>query len=170
MPVLLLVALVMQASSSSAPAIVETKYLALKPSASDDAVGPGARFTLVLDVVPKPKIHVYAPGQPDYRPISLVLDADPAYRAAADPHYPKPQVLFFKPLNERFKVYSAPFRITQDVILAETPALRARAGTADTTLVVKGKVAYQACDDLICYLPVEARVSWTLTLKNAPVR
>jgi DsbC/DsbD-like thiol-disulfide interchange protein len=160
----------MQASSSSAPATVETKYLALKPSASVDAVGPGGRFTLVLDVVPKPKIHVYAPGQPDYIPISLTLDADPAYRVAAEARYPKPQVLFFKPLNERFKVYSAPFRISQDVILAETLAVRARAATADTTLVVRGKVAYQACDDLICYLPVEASVSWPLRLKTASDR
>jgi hypothetical protein len=71
-------------------------------------------------------------------------------------------------MNEHFKVYSAPFGITQDVILAEAPARRA--GAADTTLVVKGKVAYQACDDLICYLPVEATVSWTLRLKNASVR
>jgi hypothetical protein len=167
---LLLLALVMQATSSSAPAIVETKYLALKPSAGAGTVAPGARFTLLLEVVPKPNIHVYAPGQPDYMPISLTLDADPAYRAAADAHYPKPQVLFFKPLNERFKVYSTPFRITQDVILAESPVLRARAGTDGTTLVVKGKVAYQACDDLICYLPVEAPVSWTLKLKSASVR
>jgi hypothetical protein len=167
---LVLFALVLQTSTSSAPATVETKYLALKPSASADPVGPGARFTLLLDVVPKPNIHVYAPGQPDYMPISLTLDDDPAYRVVAEARYPKPQVLFFKPLNERFKVYSAPFRIAQDVIVAETPALRARAGTAGTTLVVKGKVSYQACDDLICYLPVEAPVNWTLRLKNAPVR
>ena len=73
---LLLLAFVMQTSTSSAPATVDTKYLALKPSASADAVGPGVRFTLLLDVVPKPNIHVYAPGQPDYMPISLTLDID----------------------------------------------------------------------------------------------
>ena len=79
-------------------------------------------------------------------------------------------MLFFKPLNERFKVYSAPFRITQDVVRAQTPASRASAGTTGATLVVKGKVAYQACDDLICYLPVEAPVSWTIRLKEPTVR
>jgi hypothetical protein len=79
-------------------------------------------------------------------------------------------VLFFKPLNESFKVYSAPFRITQDVVLAETTTPRMRAGTDGATIVVRGKVAYQACDDLICYLPVEAPVSWTLRLKDASVR
>jgi Disulphide bond corrector protein DsbC len=166
----LLLALAMQASTSSAPSTVETKYLALKPSASADPVGPGSRFTLLLDVIPKAKIHVYAPGQPDYMPISLTLDDDPGYRVVAAARYPKPQELFFKPLNERFKVYSAPFRITQDVVLTETQAAHARAGTAGPTLVVKGKVAYQACDDLICYLPVEARVSWPVRLKSASVR
>jgi hypothetical protein len=170
MPALLLLALVMQASSSGAPAVVETKYLALKPSASAGAVVPGARFTLFLDVVPKPNIHVYAPGQPDYTPISLTLDVDPAYRVAADARYPKPQVLFFKPLNESFKVYSGPFRITQDVVLAETPTPRTRQGTDAATIVVRGRVAYQACDDLICYLPVESPVSWTLRPKDASVR
>jgi hypothetical protein len=167
---LLLLALAVQASTSSAPPTVETKYLALKPSASADSVGPGSRFTLLLDVIPKPKIHVYAPGQPDYMPISLTLDDDPAYRVVADARYPKPQVLFFKPLNERFKVYSAPFRITQDVVLTEKQATDGRAGMPGTTLVVSGKVSYQACDDLICYLPVEARVSWSLRLKSASVR
>jgi Disulphide bond corrector protein DsbC len=166
----LLLALVMQTGASSAPATLETKYLALKPSASADPVVAGARLTLLLDVVPRPNIHVYAPGQPDYMPISLTLDVDPAYRIAAAAQYPKPQVLFFKPLNERFKVYSAPFRITQDVVLAQTPASRAGVGATSATLVVKGKVTYQACDDLICYLPVEAPVSWTIRLKNTPVR
>jgi hypothetical protein len=99
-------------------------------------------------------------------PISLTLDDDPAYRVVAAARYPKPQELFFKPLNERFKVYSAPFRITQDVVLTETQATHLRTGTAGTTVVVKGKVAYQACDDLICYLPVEAAVSWAIRLKS----
>jgi Disulphide bond corrector protein DsbC len=138
-------------------AAIESKYLSLTP-ASSVMTKPGGRVTLDLAVTPKPKIHVYAPGQPDYMPISLAIDPNPAYRTAGDPQYPKPEILFFKPLNERFKVYSRPFRITQDIILS-TPA---RTNASDEPLVVRGKVSYQACDDLVCYLPVDVPVTWTL--------
>jgi Disulphide bond corrector protein DsbC len=138
-------------------AAIESKYLTLTP-ASSGIPKPGGRVTLDLSVTPRPKIHVYAPGQPDYMPISLTLEANPAYRTAGEPQYPKPETLFFKPLNERFKVYSRPFRITQDIIVS-TPA---RPNPPDKFLVVKGKVSYQACDDLVCYLPVDVPVTWTL--------
>lgn len=85
-------------------ASIDSKYLTLTPTAPQAV--PGGRVTLDLAVRPKPKIHVYAPGQPDYMPISLALDASPAYRQAGAPRYPKSETLFFKPLNERFKVYS----------------------------------------------------------------
>ena len=139
-------------------AAIDSKYLTLTPSAGVSTT-QGARVTLDLAVAPKPKIHVYAPGQPDYMPISLTLETDPGYRRAGDPRYPKPETLFFKPLNERFKVYSRPFRITQDIIVSPDP------GANLESLVVKGKVSYQACDDLVCYLPVDVPVTWTLRLK-----
>lgn len=138
-------------------AAIDSKYLTLTPSASGLA-SRGARVTLDLAVVPKPKIHVYAPGQPDYMPISLTLESAPAYKPAGEPRYPKPEVLFFKPLNERFKVYSRPFRIAQDIIVTpDSPA-----NGPMESLVVRGKVSYQACDDLVCYLPVDVQVAWTL--------
>jgi Disulphide bond corrector protein DsbC len=138
---------------------IESKYVTITPG-SGVMTKPGGRVTLDLAVAPKPKIHVYAPGQPDYMPISLTLEANRAYRPAADPQYPKPEILFFKPLNERFKVYSRPFRITQDIIVGPPP----RANLSDESLVVKGKVSYQACDDLVCYLPVDVPVTWTLRI------
>jgi DsbC/DsbD-like thiol-disulfide interchange protein len=141
--------------------VIDSKYLTVRPSASGE-VSPGARITLTLDVSPKPKIYVYAPGQPDYIPISLTLEADPAYRRVGDVRYPKPEVLFFKPLNQRFKVYSKPFLISQDVVLSD----EARASAADAPIVVKGKISYQACDDAVCYLPVDVRVTWTVRLTS----
>jgi DsbC/DsbD-like thiol-disulfide interchange protein len=138
-------------------AAIDSKYLTLTPSAGSP-VGQGGRVTLALAVAPKPRIHVYAPGQPGYIPISLKLEAAPAYRPAGEPQYPKPETLFFKPLNERFKVYSQPFRITQDIIVSPGP----RASGPHESVVVNGKVTYQACDDLVCYLPVDVPVTWTL--------
>jgi hypothetical protein len=145
---------------------LDTKYLAVTLSASDAEVAPGRRFSVVLDVAPKSKIHVYAPGQENYIPIKLTLDPDPAYTIAGEARYPKPGIYFFKPLNERFKVYSRPFRIGQDVVVSPSQEVRARAKMPDATLTVKGTLSYQACDDEVCYLPVEAPVSWTLKLKT----
>jgi hypothetical protein len=138
-------------------AAIDSKYLTLTP-ASGMMAKPGARIRLDVTVAPKPNIHVYAPGQPDYMPISLTLETNPAYRPAGQAQYPKPEILFFKPLNERFKVYSRPFRITQDIIVSAPQ----RASASDEFLVVRGKVSYQACDDLVCYLPVDVPVTWTL--------
>ncbi|MGH9314045.1 MAG: protein-disulfide reductase DsbD domain-containing protein [Vicinamibacterales bacterium] len=142
-------------------AAIDSKYLTLTPSAGAQAV-PGARVTLALDVSPKPTIHVYAPGQPDYMPISLTLEADPMYHRAGHPRYPKPEIFFFRPLNERFKVYSKPFRIAQDVVVSTD----ARGNTPGASVVVKGKVSYQACDDAVCYLPVDVPVAWTVRLRS----
>jgi Disulphide bond corrector protein DsbC len=138
--------------------VIDSKYLTLTPSVGVQAA-PGARVTLALAVSPKPKIHVYAPGQPDYMPISLTLEANSGYRQAGDPRYPKPEILFFKPLNEHFKVYSRPFSIAQDVVVSADASANAGA-----SLVVKGRVSYQACDDLVCYLPVHVPVTWTVRL------
>jgi hypothetical protein len=33
------------------------------------------------------------------------------------------------------------------------------------TIVVAGKVTYQACDDRVCYPPESAPVSWTVNVK-----
>jgi hypothetical protein len=157
--------LVLSQTVAGVPAgAIDSKYLTLTPSASPAQVAPGTRFTLALDVVPKPKMHVYAPGQPDYIPISLALETDSLYRPAGDARYPKPEVLFFKPLNERFKVYSKPFRIAQDVVVPYSQETRGLAKASAATLVVKGKVHYQACDDAVCYLPVDVPVSWTIRL------
>jgi peroxiredoxin len=143
---------------------IDSKYLAIAPGVSDPQASPGTRITVLVDVTPKAKIHVYAPGQPDYMPISLKIEPDPSYTVAGEARYPRPETFFFKPLKETFKVYSKPFRISQDVVVSPSPDVRARAKTLDATIVVKGTVSYQACDDAVCYLPVDVPVSWTVAL------
>ena len=101
-------------------------------------------------------MHVYAPGQKTYIPISIRLAADPLVKAHA-PLFPAAEQYFFKPLGETQLVYSKAFRIVQDVTLA---------GSADrytsSTLTISGTVRYQACDDRICYLPKSVPVAWKL--------
>jgi hypothetical protein len=142
----------------------ETAHLFLSTSASNARVAPGTRIALYVDVAPKPKMHVYAPEQPDTIPVSLALDAADVKVHA--PRFPPPEKYFFKPLNETQLVYSKPFRIVQEVTVALTPAVRERARADGATLTVAGTLQYQACDDAICYTPVTVPVSWTVGLRG----
>jgi hypothetical protein len=121
------------------------------------AVAAGARVALRVDVEPKAKMHVYSPEQKDYIPVSLTLEKNPAI-AAAPAVFPKADQYFFKALEETALVYSKPFQIVQPVTLASS----AKPGA---TIVVKGTLKYQACDEAVCYRPEQVHVSWTLTAR-----
>ncbi|HSL21343.1 MAG TPA: protein-disulfide reductase DsbD N-terminal domain-containing protein [Vicinamibacterales bacterium] len=109
------------------------------------------RFTLVLKVTPRAGIHIYAPPEDKYRPIALTIDPVPGVRVGK-PRLPRSVVRTFE--GEQVRVYEKPFSITVPVVLARE---------ASPPLQIKGTVSYQACDDLICYLPVSVPVAWTLT-------
>ena len=148
-------------SASTAP--VETPHLAITIVPVASAASPGARLDLVLDVVPKPRMHVYSPQQKDYIPIALTLQ--PAAAFSIQPAvYPTPEKYVFAPLKETQLVYSKPFRVTQPVTIARAPALRAAGLLPGASLTITGKLRYQACDDAICYMPKEVPVSWRVTL------
>ena len=142
----------------------ETRHLTLATSVSTPRVAPGARVSLIVDVTPKPKMHVYSPDQKDVIPISLKLQAG-EFKAHA-PVLPRAEKYFFAPLNETQLVFSKPFRIVQDVTIASTPAMRARAGQAGATVTVTGTLQYQACDDAICYIPVTVPLTWSIALRG----
>ena len=153
-----------QSSERNAPGSGEVigKYLKAQVSVSDRVAAPGHRVTLFVDVTPGPRIHVYAPGQQGYIPISLTLEPSPDYRLGAA-SYPTSREYLFAPLNERVQVFDRPFRILQDVTLALTPALRQRA-SAKETLTVKGTLEYQACDDKVCFRPDSVLLTWSIAL------
>ena len=135
----------------------ETKHLTVATSAPAGAVAPGTRVSLVIEVAPKPEMHVYAPEQKGLVPISLVLEPTRAVKAHAA-RFPKSEK--FKPLDEVQFVYSKPFRIVQDVTVSASARGR-------RLLTIKGTLKYQACDNAICYAPVTVPVSWTISLKSA---
>jgi DsbC/DsbD-like thiol-disulfide interchange protein len=136
------------------PARIETKHLTITTSTS--AAGPGGTLSLHADVVPKPKMHVYAPDQTEYIPIELKVDAAPGFQRQPI-QYPAAESFFFAPLNETQRVYSKPFRITQPILLARN---------APAALTIKGTIRYQACDDAICYLPQTIGVTWKVAVKR----
>ncbi len=78
--------------------------------------------------------------------------------------YPASEIYHFEPLDERVEVYRQPFRLVQDITIPIMSELRERA-TSGGTLTIEGVFEYQACDDAICYNPVDLPVSWTLRLR-----
>jgi hypothetical protein len=137
-----------------------TPHLTTATSASPTAAAParpGSTIRLFVDVIPDAKIHVYAPGARDYLPIALEI-APVAGVTVGKLTYPKAQDLYFEPLNEHVPVFSAPFRLVQDVTIGRTVK-------PGQSLTLTGVLKYQACDDKICFNPVSAPLSWTVTLK-----
>jgi len=145
-----IVALVLAQAPAKTP--IETAHLTVAPSASAAAVAVGGKVTLALDITPKPKMHVYAPGQTGYIAIALTLDAAPAF-TAGKAKYPAGEKFVMPALNETMLVYAKPFRIAQDVTLKSA---------AGPTITIKGTLRYQACDDQICFLPKTVPVEWVV--------
>ncbi len=142
---------------------VSGKQISAKAGTSDAEVSPGKRLTLIVDVTPGPKMHVYSPEQIGYIPIKVTLEESVDYRAASPAAFPPPGTYYFEPLKETVKVYDAPFRITQEITLALTRELRQRA-SARETLTIRGTLDYQACDDAVCYRPDSIPLVWTIKL------
>jgi len=134
---------------------IDTPHLTLATSSSAAAVARDGKVTLQIDVTPKPKMHVYAPGQDGYIAIDLALTAAPAF-SAAKAKYPAGEKYVMPALNETQIVYAKPFRITQEVTLK--PA-------APGSVTIKGTLRYQACDDAICYLPKTVPVEWKIDVR-----
>jgi len=131
--------------------------------ATDEVAAQGTHFSLVLDVTPGPRVHVYAPGARDYRPVAISVEHQPGLVLKA-PQYPKSEEYFFKPLKEHVPMYQHPFRIVQDVTL--DPSKEGTAALKDvTSLTITGRFDYQACDDTVCFTPQSVPLSWTIGVK-----
>ena len=142
---------------------VSAPHLTLTTSVTDLVAAPGTHFSLVMDVVPGPRVHVYAPGVTGYLPIELTVQPQPALVVRA-PQFPKAEDYFFKPLNEHVAVYNKPFRIVQDLEI--DPAPQAAAALNDRTeMAIAGTLRYQACDDKVCFTPQAVPLTWTIGLR-----
>ena len=142
---------------------VTTSHLTIDASTSENEVAPGGRFSLLLDIVPRRRMHVYAPGATGYRVIEIAMS--PAAGVTYQPvKYPPSEIYEFEPLHERVPVYQKPFQLVQPVVLDDSPDAAARLRRA-SRLMTNGTLSYQACDDRLCFSPVSVPVSWTLTIK-----
>jgi len=130
---------------------------------SDAAVAPGNRFSVVAQIMPHKGVHVYAPGAANYKVVELkVLPS--RYIRTFRTVYPKSEIYFFKPLNERVPTYQKPFTISQDIVLDGQASTRT-ALAKQTSMTIGGVLTYQACDDRLCYDQVTLPLSWTVALR-----
>jgi hypothetical protein len=158
--IVLLVTLLAVTAPTAAERIVSarTSHLTFVASLSPDVIpARGGRLSLSVNIIPKRRMHVYAPGS-SYRAITVTLDRNPLLKASK-PNYPKPSIYFFKPLKEQVPVYSDPFRLTMNVAVGTVP-LRTK------QLKISGTLSYQACDDRVCYLPESLPLEWTLPVRR----
>jgi hypothetical protein len=123
------------------------------PSAVTGA--PGSKVSLLVDVTPKAGVHVYAPGSDDYIAVDVKLNPSPTI-TPGKVQYPKSTIMTFA--NEKVAVFASAFQLAQDITLDKSVK-------PGETVVVAGKVTYQACDDRVCYPPESAPVSWTVNVR-----
>ena len=155
----------LDASGFERPATrVATNHLTVTTYASDDVVAPGSLFSLVLDVEPRARMHVYAPGADGYKIIGLTLDPNPLL-IARPMTFPRAQMYTFKPLNEHVPVYQTPFRLIQELALSASGEDRAAVGKLET-LTISGRLNYQSCDDTVCFAPASVPVSYTVKVRR----
>ena len=137
--------------------------LTVAASADATAVVPGRPIVLRFDMVPATGIHVYAPGNPDYIPVSVTL-APQAGLQAQPPVYPPAEKYLFGELKETVKVYNRPFQVRQQIVIG-----RAAAKAAGASITIAGSVRFQACDDKVCFPPATLPVSITLPVSATSV-
>ena len=157
-------ALVRRGAKVDVPAVkVAASKLTFTTFITDAVAAPGTHFSIVVDAVPGPRVHVYAPGVAGYKPISLEVQPQPALIVRAH-QFPKPEDYVFKPLNEHVAVYQRPFRIVQDLEIDPSP--QAAGALKDRSeMTIRGSLAYQACDDSVCFAPQSVPLSWTIGLR-----
>jgi len=146
------------AAAAWAPGGAAQSFFKNQPPRLDVSVVPpttpvalGTAAVLTLKVTPKPGIHVYAPGNPDYIPVAVDIAPQPGI-SIEPASFPPGKDLLFGPLKEAVKVYSEPF----DVRVSFTPraALRKAHPSGKTAVVtLKGTLSYQACNEKVCFPP-----------------
>ncbi|MBI4263140.1 MAG: peroxiredoxin family protein [Acidobacteria bacterium] len=145
------------ASRHATPHVDITAFL------TDEAVAPGHRFSIVLDITSKPGMRVIAPGQHPYRVVTLNLGSTENLRI-----YPlsRPQSTEVLALGrERLPVYAQPVRLIQDVAIVVNSETRQMAQKPGSTVTLKGVFEYQACREGSCDPPRQVPLLWTVTLK-----
>lgn len=150
------------AGTDRGAARVETDHLEALVWATDDVVAPGNRLSLVVDVAPKPGMHVYAPRDHAYQVIRLPTTS-PDFLRSHEVSYPPPGMYHFGPLDDAVPVYENRFRLVQDVTIPTQRDVAELASERGAALRVEAVLEYQACDHRVCYVPQAVPLRWKLS-------
>jgi len=138
-----------------------TNHLTVRWKASDETARGGDHATLLLEIVLKPKMHVYAPEvQGSYIPVQWGV-AESGLFNAGEVEWPKARVLDLKAIGEKAPVYEGRVSLKRDVTFAQQKVLQAAGGK----IAVEGTFRYQACDDKVCYPPLSVPLKWEFSLE-----
>jgi hypothetical protein len=131
---------------------------------TDQTVAPGHRFSIVVDITPRPGASLIGPGQQTYRAVTLTLEPNVNLRTYPV-NYPPSTGLVVAPDGARLPAYAQPFRLVQDVALVVNNQMRQLAQKPGSTVTLKGILEYQVCTDKTCNPPRRVPFSWTVGLK-----
>ena len=147
---------------ASQPVVAPVAHAVVTAQPVSAPVKPGSKAILLADVVPRAGIHVYAPPQARYKPVAIAVDPAEGVKIAA-PVFPPSSTLEFE--GEKVRVYDRAFQIRVPVVVESSAGARAKARRGDK-IPVTGRVTYQACDDIMCYVPKTVAVTWEIALKQ----
>jgi DsbC/DsbD-like thiol-disulfide interchange protein len=125
---------------------------------------PTRTAQLVVVATPGAGVHVYAPGNPDYIPVSVAVTPLDGV-ITGDAEFPAGEPYFFAPLKQSVTVYSRAFTIRIPV-KATAAFLKDRRAASSAPVPLKGVLSYQACDDKVCFPPQTLTFTANLRLRK----
>lgn len=153
----------MGAAMAGDHSVVERAHVGVRTSAPQDAVHPGNRVTLSVNVVPHPGVHIYGPDVGGgYQGLAVTLDPQP-WLTAYPAQYPPARELVLPWSDEVLTGYTEPVRVEIDVALGSRQELAALL-EAGQGLTLTGTCALQACDDQVCWPREATKIEWRFDL------
>lgn len=150
--------------------------IALAPLEFDKNGAPILRLTMR----PRAGIHIYAPGQRGYYPLSITFAPGDGL-AAGRLELPTPEPYVFVPTGEKFLVFKDAFSLVQHAHPVRAGARGASSAPAPSSpqssalarvnrpAIVRATLHYQACDEQVCYRPVALPLAWTRDAAATPL-
>jgi DsbC/DsbD-like thiol-disulfide interchange protein len=130
------------------------------PVVETTSVTPGGEVRLALKVTLPPTVHVQSdkPSDPSFIPTMLTVDL-PKGLSAIQTVYPKSEQLKQEGVKDPLSVFGNEFTVRVLLKIARD--------VAPGTLVVPGRLRYQACNESVCFPPATADATWSVRVVRA---
>ena len=140
-------------------------HVQIRTAATQAAVHPGNRLTLLVEITPAPRVHVYGPEvSSGYQGLAVTVDPQP-HLTVYPARYPPARALALPWTDEVLAGYTDPVRVEIDVALGTRQEL-AGLLEAGQGLVLTGTCSLQTCDDRVCWPPESVRIEWRFELTS----